>query len=283
MNCKALSSLYKNLRVTFLKLNLIFSSLIIITSCSVYTAMNAPDPVNYKDIKLGEDRMNVISVLGTPKASESTQTSTLDSFEFIDGNSGGYKVRVLPYLAADVFTIGLAEIILWPLEKFALEGASDKAIISYNAEHKVNEIKVSKKSDGTELYYNKDTKSISKSNTTLTQAISPQEFEKTIPRNVTDDELAVTRYFDKIPENWPQKNYYETEDFRYWSIPSDIVNDQNEATISSKNKADMILAKEFPAKSLGEIHYETTHMEMINHNNKYRSWRLVRIARNPTN
>ncbi len=116
-------------------------------------------------------------------------------------------------------------------------------------------------------------------NNTVAKAPSPQEFEKTIPKIASDDELALTNYFDKIPENWPQKIYYETDEFRYWSIPGETVTDQNEATLSSKNKADIILSKEFPDKPLSAINYETTHMEMVKYNGKYRSWRLVRVAR----
>jgi|GEM_PF-606299 len=110
-----------------------------------------------------------------------------------------------------------------------------------------------------------------------TQAPSPKEFEKTIPKIASNEELALTNYFDKIPENWPQKIYYETDEFRYWSIPGEIVTDQNEATLSSKNKADIILSKEFPNKPINTINYETTHMELLKYNGKYRSWRLVRI------
>lgn len=109
-------------------------------------------------------------------------------------------------------------------------------------------------------------------------APTPEEFEKTIPKTASDDEIALINFFDKIPANWPQKHYYETDEYRYWSIPSEILSDQNEAVISSKNKADSILAKEFPTLS---IKYETTHMEVVKYNNKYRSWRLVRVPRVP--
>lgn len=114
---------------------------------------------------------------------------------------------------------------------------------------------------------------------TFVNSPSPQEFEKTIPKIASDEELALTNYFDKIPESWPQKIYYETDGYRYWSIPSEVLTDQNEAVLSSKNKADVILSKEFPDKPLSSINYETTHMEMVKYNGKYRSWRLVRVPR----
>ena len=245
------------------------------TGCSIYSEINATDPVRYKDIYLGENRVNVISVLGQPKASETNKNSNSDYFEFIDGNSGGYKVRVLPYLAGDLFTLGLSEIIFWPLEKFALEGSTNSAFVNYDKNSKVSEIKVNKKSDGEQLYYVK----VIQTNDTSKIDPNPLDFEKTIPKIASENDIAITNYFDKIPENWPQKHYYETDEFRYWSIPSDILKDQNDAILSSKNKADLILAKEFPNKQVNSIKFETTHMEVVKYNDKYRSWRLVRVSR----
>jgi len=137
-----------------------FLTLNLLSGCSIYSALNAPAPVSYESIKIGHDRMEVISVLGSPKLSDTKGVYTTDSFEFIDGNSAGYKVRVLPYLAGDLFTFGLAEIIFWPLEKLALDGSSDRAIVSYDMDNKVNSIKVNKKNDGELLYLSEAPKAI---------------------------------------------------------------------------------------------------------------------------
>ena len=143
----------KTLITTWLILNLL-------TGCSIYSAINAPAPVSYESIKIGHDRMEVISVLGTPKLSDTKGIYTTDSFEFIDGNHAGYKARVLPYLAGDLITVGLAEIIFWPLEKLALDGSSDRAIVTYDMDNKVNSIKVNKKNDGELLYLSEAPKAI---------------------------------------------------------------------------------------------------------------------------
>ena len=42
----------------------------LLSGCSVYSAIEAAPPVNYESIKVGSDRMEVISVLGSPKASD---------------------------------------------------------------------------------------------------------------------------------------------------------------------------------------------------------------------
>ena len=136
----------KKLTTALLILNLL-------SGCSIYSAINAPDPVNFESIKTGHDRMEVVSILGSPKLTDSRGIYLTDSFEFIDGNHGGYKARVLPYLAGDIFTCGLAEIIFWPLEKLALDGALDRAIVTYDIDNKVNSIKVHKKNDGELLYF----------------------------------------------------------------------------------------------------------------------------------
>lgn len=52
-----------------------------------------------------------------------------DNFKFIDGYHGGYKGRILLYLAGDLFTLGFAEIIFWPMEEFLLQGTENKAIV----------------------------------------------------------------------------------------------------------------------------------------------------------
>jgi hypothetical protein len=48
-------------------------------------------------------------------------------------SNNGLSLWALPYLAADVFTIGLAEIILWPLELSLLDSAKCTGIASYDS------------------------------------------------------------------------------------------------------------------------------------------------------
>ena len=131
----------------------LLSSIFATTGCSIYSAINAPEPVNYKELYLGESRINVLSMLGQPIIiSQNKNNSTSDYFEFIDGYDNLYKFRALPYLAGDVFTCGLAEIIFFPLEKFKLEGSRNIAVVNYDADSKVNEINVTRKNNGEVLY-----------------------------------------------------------------------------------------------------------------------------------
>lgn len=55
--------------------------------------------------------------LGATKFTDTDQEGRKqDSFEFYSGLHSGSKARIIPYLAADVFTLALAELILWPIE-----------------------------------------------------------------------------------------------------------------------------------------------------------------------
>ncbi|TAN67911.1 MAG: hypothetical protein EPN17_10425 [Methylobacter sp.] len=171
-----------------------FLSFVALSGCSIYSAINAPDPINYKAIQLGNDRIDVISILGQPKMSETKNLYATDYFEFIDGNHGGYKARVLPYLAGDIFTLGLAEIIFWPLEKLALEGSLNRAFVTYDLDNKVNEIKVNKKSDGEPLYFSEAPKTIrnlSKVNTSVAIALFNCNCDDIIKESVQDSIMDV--------------------------------------------------------------------------------------------
>ena len=61
----------------------------------------------------------------------------MDMFEFQSGAHQASKARAIPYLAADVFTLGLAELILWPIEMTAFEAATCHGMATYNAQQKV--------------------------------------------------------------------------------------------------------------------------------------------------
>jgi hypothetical protein len=49
--------------MTIIKNTTLLTLILATSGCSIYSAINAPDPVNYKNIHLGENRVNVISTL----------------------------------------------------------------------------------------------------------------------------------------------------------------------------------------------------------------------------
>ena len=91
-------------------------------------------------------RFEVMSVFGAPKSSEVVQSNErTDVYEFIDGNDGAAKLRILPYIGADLFTAGLAELVLWPLELATLQGPEGRAIVTYDQENRAKTVMVTRK------------------------------------------------------------------------------------------------------------------------------------------
>jgi len=81
----------------------------------------------------------LIQRLGPPKITDvAANGDKQDIFEFRSGLHEATKVRFLPYLAADVFTIGLAEIVLYPLESSLFDSATCTGIATYDTKMKVN-------------------------------------------------------------------------------------------------------------------------------------------------
>lgn len=100
--------------------------------CSIYYAAKAPGPVNVQEVQTGKDRSQIISVLGMPKSTETLNGERTDMHEFTSGYDPGSKLRILFYVAGDFFTLGLAELIFWPLEVAALQGDEGRAVIGYD-------------------------------------------------------------------------------------------------------------------------------------------------------
>jgi hypothetical protein len=108
-----------------------------IGGCSIYEAVHAPEPVEYKQLKVGFPRDQVIALLGYPKMTEQKENLKTDSFEFVDGYNAASKSRIILYLAGDFFTAGLAEIIFWPMEANALDGKQCRGIVTYGDNEQV--------------------------------------------------------------------------------------------------------------------------------------------------
>jgi hypothetical protein len=108
------------------------------SACSVYKAATQPGPADLTGIGIGSRRVEVITRLGAPKFSDTDpQGRKQDVFEFQSGLHQGSKARIILYLAADVVTLTLAELILWPMEMTVLERATCIANVTYDESQKV--------------------------------------------------------------------------------------------------------------------------------------------------
>ena len=112
----------------------IIGAVIMITSqgCSINAVIKQPPPLPVEKAKVGYSRAQLIALFGSPTHTEVHNPGRTDLFEFVDGYHGAGKMRVILYLAADVFTLGLAEFLLWPLEKGVGKGREGTAIADYD-------------------------------------------------------------------------------------------------------------------------------------------------------
>jgi hypothetical protein len=123
------------------------SFFLIVSGCSVYKASTQPGPADLEGLGLGVPRQHFIAKLGPPKFSDiDPQGRKQDTFEFQSGLHQASKARVILYLAADVFTLGLAELILWPMELTVMERATCMGIATYDHSQRAESWVVSKKS-----------------------------------------------------------------------------------------------------------------------------------------
>jgi hypothetical protein len=92
---------------------LLFSS----TGCSVFMAAKQPDKKDLSCLSAGTPRNAVLAELGQPIHTEMKEGKRLDSFSFTQGYSKEAKVgRAFFHGAADVFTLGLWEVVGTPTE-----------------------------------------------------------------------------------------------------------------------------------------------------------------------
>lgn len=116
------------------------------TGCSVYKVASQPPPADLAGIGVGTPRGQLIAKLGAPKFSDTdSQGQKQDTFEFESGFHSASKVRIIPYLAADLVTLGLAELILWPLEMTLMDKAKCIGTATYDPTQNVSAWTVNKK------------------------------------------------------------------------------------------------------------------------------------------
>ncbi|HWG96314.1 MAG TPA: hypothetical protein VN647_04445 [Nitrospira sp.] len=129
-------------------LMLILVSLMLVqNACSVAWALKQPPAKDLEGLGIGTPRQQLIDRLGIPKLSETDpQGRKQDMFEFQSGMHQASKLRIIPYLAADVFTVCLAELILWPMEVMVLKEATCNAFATYDSSQNVETWRVNKAS-----------------------------------------------------------------------------------------------------------------------------------------
>lgn len=116
------------------------------SACSIYKASTQPPPADLAGIGIGTSRQEIIQRLGAPKFSDTDpQGRRQDLFEFQSGMHGASKARIILYIAGDLVTIGLAELIFWPMELTVMNSATCNASATYDSSQKVDVWKLTQK------------------------------------------------------------------------------------------------------------------------------------------
>jgi hypothetical protein len=90
---------------------------LLFSGCSVVMATRQPTLKDLGVLKPGTERDRVVAELGTPVLTEKAPGGKKDVFTFVQGYSKGAKVsRAMFHGVADVFTIGLWEVVGTPVE-----------------------------------------------------------------------------------------------------------------------------------------------------------------------
>jgi hypothetical protein len=118
----------------------------VLSGCSAYKAISQPGPADLTGIGVGTPRQEIFARLGAPKMVDTAANGNKqDVFEFQSGLHQASKARAILYVAADVFTLALAEIILWPIELTVLESATCTGVATYDTRQKIESWHVANK------------------------------------------------------------------------------------------------------------------------------------------
>lgn len=111
------------------------------SGCSVFMAARQPDKKNLNRLAIGTPRDNVLAEFGSPTSTETdSQGNKVDIFQFKQGFDTATKAtRSLVHGVADVFTLGLWEVVGTPAE--AIFGGKDMAVkVTYDENEKVKNV-----------------------------------------------------------------------------------------------------------------------------------------------
>jgi len=112
--------------------------LVALPACSPVMEAMRPDPVDLSEFAIGESRLKVIATVGSPLASEKDGKDSCDVYKlFTKGPDAVGKGAIAAGEAvADVFTLGLTEVIFTPAEA-ATRNSKHAVLFCYGADNKL--------------------------------------------------------------------------------------------------------------------------------------------------
>jgi hypothetical protein len=114
------------------------------SACSPVMEMNRPDPVDISRFKPGDQHLDVIKALGAPVSNLKDGQDSCDIYKLYTRgpNAGGKAAIAFGEVAADIFTLGLAEVIFTPIEAGTKHG-KHTVTICYDADEKMTKLEES--------------------------------------------------------------------------------------------------------------------------------------------
>ncbi|MEE9550933.1 MAG: hypothetical protein V3W08_11120 [Candidatus Binatia bacterium] len=118
----------------------IIATALLVTSCSVYMAAHQPDKKDLSVLEPGTARNTVIGALGTPASTYERDGKKVDMFVFVQGYTSGSRTgRAVGHAIADVFTLGLWEVVGTPIEMTAT-GTDMQVEVTYEDDDTVESV-----------------------------------------------------------------------------------------------------------------------------------------------
>ena len=118
---------------------LLFAAFSLATSgCAAIQAVRTPGPTPERNIEAGMHRTEVEAILRTGASAYRDPDGTIRArYEYVDGPHQATKIRAVVWLAADVFTLFLSEILLWPIEMVVASDAERSADAVFDANNRI--------------------------------------------------------------------------------------------------------------------------------------------------
>ena len=119
------------------------AALFLLAGCSAYLEATRPDPVNLQSFMVGmTNRIEVVGRLGNPTGSVMDNNQMCDIYKLYTTGPGtaGKAAIAAGEVAADVFTLGLAEVVTTPTEA-ATRNAQHTVLFCYSPDSTLGEIR----------------------------------------------------------------------------------------------------------------------------------------------
>ena len=120
-------------------------AVLLVNGCSVFMAAKQPGKLDVSLFKVGNPRALLLAEFGLPVVSETKDGKKVEIFKFKQGYSSGSKAgRAVFHGVADVFTLGLWEVVGTPAEG-AFDGNDMAYQVTYDKDERISEVVALKK------------------------------------------------------------------------------------------------------------------------------------------